>query len=82
MAKPLLMIPGQLTEAQQDCVDKLKESLEQAETGSVVAVGIILCMHNGYASVIAGTKAAELNLGCDSLKRKILDVIEKPILKI
>ncbi len=65
-----------LTDIQRDCVEKLKEALEQAELGNVSAIGLVLCMKGGYASVIGGTNAAELNLGCDSLKRKILDEIE------
>ena len=67
-----------LTDAQADCVEKLEEALEQARDGNVNSVGIVLCMRKGYASVVGGTDAAELNLGLDSLKRKILDSIEKP----
>ena len=67
-----------LTDAQADCVEKLEEALEQARDGNVNSVGIVLCMRKGYASVVGGTDAAELNLGLDSLKRKILDGVEKP----
>ena len=67
-----------LTDAQQDCVEKLEEALEQAQKGNVNAVAIVLSMRKGYAGVIGGTDAADLNLGLDSLKRKILDGVEKP----
>ena len=65
-----------LTDAQKDCVDKLRETLEQAEAGRVYTVGIVVCFKSGYAHVIGGTDAGSLNLGCDSLKRKILDSVE------
>jgi hypothetical protein len=83
--KPLIYLnPDQLSEAQQDCVDKLREALEQAEAGNIHTVGIVCCMKTGYASTLGGTNASELNLGLDSLKRKILDAVEKapsPILR-
>jgi hypothetical protein len=84
MKKPIL-IPGGaigLSEAQQNCVDILREALEQAEMGKIYSIGIILCMHEGYAATIGGSKAAELNLGCDSLKAKILREVEKPAFKL
>lgn len=73
--KPTLIKP--LTEAQQSCIDLLAEAFEQAKGGHISSVGIIVCMANGYATVMAGTQAADLNLGCDSLKRKILDAVEE-----
>ena len=79
--KPILK-PAVLTPNQQDCLDKLREAVEQCEAGYVFAIGLILCMRSGYASVIGGTQAAELNLGCDSLKAKILREVEKPLIKM
>jgi hypothetical protein len=76
-----IIFPVALSDAQQDCVDKLREALEEAERGNVYTVGIVVCMAKGYGAVVGGTKAAELNLGLDSLKRKILDSLEKPIMK-
>ena len=63
-------------------MDKLKEALEEAERGNIHTVGIVVCMKKGYGAVIGGTNAAELNLGLDSLKRRILDQLEKPVLKL
>lgn len=77
LSRPMLL-PVQLTEGQQDCVDKLKEALFEAEQGNIHTVGIVCCMKKGYGAVVGGTNAAELNLGLDSLKRKILDNLEKP----
>lgn len=65
-----------LTEGQQACVDLLRESLAEAERGNISTIGIIACMKTGYATVMAGTQAADLNMGCDSMKRKILDAVE------
>lgn len=64
-----------LTEGQQACVDLLKEALAEAERGNIGSIGIVVCMKTGFATVMAGTQAADLNLGCDDLKRKILDAV-------
>ena len=80
MSKSIILPSSvKLTAAQADCVEKLEEALEAARDGNVNSVGIVLCMRKGYASTIGGTDAAELNLGLDSLKRKILDGVEKPL---
>jgi hypothetical protein len=75
-AKPIILPPQLLNEAQQDCVDKLEQALDQARKGRIFTVGIVACFKSGYASTIGGTDAGSLNLGCDSLKRKILDSVE------
>lgn len=64
-----------LTEDQQGCVDYLREALSEAERGNVNSVGIILCMKTGFASVMTGRQAGDLNLGCDELKAKILEAV-------
>ena len=74
MTKPIILpSSGLLSEAQQDCIDKLKEALRSAEKGEIYSLAMVLCMHDGYATTLAGTKAAELNMGCDSIKRQILE---------
>jgi hypothetical protein len=65
-----------LTENQEACVSLLEEALREARDGNIETIGIVVCMTDGFASVMAGHQAADLNLGCDSLKRKILDAIE------
>jgi hypothetical protein len=75
--KPILL-HKQLTDTQRDCVDKLREALEQAEAGNISSIALVVCMKKGYATIVGGTQAADLNLGCDSLKRKILLEVEKP----
>ena len=72
-----LVFPVTLTETQQDCVAKLAEALDQAKRGTVNSMALVLCLKTGYAAVLGGTNAAELNLGLDSLKRKILEEVEK-----
>jgi hypothetical protein len=76
-----------LTEAQQACVDLLSEAYEEAKRGKVLSIGMVVCMEAGFATVMAGRGAADLNLGCDDLKRKILDAVTqgnvaKPVPKI
>jgi len=53
-------------------VDMIKETLAQALEGKITSVAIIACMRGGYAHVMAGRQAADLNLGCDSVKAEIL----------
>lgn len=77
MSKPILLSSTPLSEAQLACIDLLSEALEQARAGEVTSIGIILCMKGGYASVMAGTQAADLNLGCDDLKDKILEATSR-----
>jgi hypothetical protein len=71
-----------LTPVQKGVVEVLEETLETAKAGQIEAIGIVVCMKDGYASAIAGKRAADLNLGCDSLKRKILDAVENAGSKI
>ena len=73
-AKPSLITP--LTQAQQDCVDMLEETLSEARQGSIETIGIIVCFKTGYATAMTGSRASDLNLGCDSLKRKIMAAVE------
>ena len=72
----LIGIKPKLNEDQVAVVDVCKELLAQALEGQITSVGIVACMGSGYATVMAGRQAADLNLGCDSLKMKILDAVE------
>jgi len=72
--KPALIQP--LTTEQQAVIEVLEETLETARTGAIDAIGVVVCMKDGYASALAGKRASDLNLGCDILKRKILDAVE------
>jgi hypothetical protein len=65
-----------LTEDQKAVIDVVKETLAQALEGSITSIGIVACMGTGYATIVAGRQAADLNMGCDSLKRKIIDAVE------
>jgi hypothetical protein len=60
-----------LTEDQIAIVDLLKETLAQALEGNFSTIGIVVCMKDGFASVMSGRQAADLNLACDDLKYKI-----------
>ena len=70
MSGPILM-PPILNEAQLACVHLLEEALSEAQRGNITSIGIICCMKGGFATVMAGMQAADLNLGCDDLKLKI-----------
>ena len=63
---------GPLTDDQSACVDLLQQALEMAEDGKVDSVCMVVCMTNGWATVMAGRRAGDLNLGCDDIKAKIL----------
>lgn len=65
-----------LTPDQMSCVDLLKETLAVALEGKIDTIGVIACMEGGYAHVMAGSQAANLNLGCDSLKHAIRAEVE------
>lgn len=52
------------------------ETVDEARKGNIHAMVIVVCVADGYASVMVGNKAADLNLGLDSAKRKILSAIE------
>ncbi len=79
MTIPILTAKKPLTEGQEACVELLEEALEQARQGRIYSVGVVVCMETGYATVMAGPHAADLNMGCDSLKKRILDAVEEII---
>ena len=74
MSGPRILKPNGvvLTQDQIEIVDILKETLAQALEGNFKSIGIVVCMADGFASVMCGRQAADLNLACDDLKRKIL----------
>lgn len=76
MTSPIILGHRPLSDGERDCVDKLTEALEQAKAGKIHSLGMVVCMAKGYAIVIGGTAAADINLGCDSLKRQVLELVE------
>lgn len=76
-AKPhLIGLTPKLTEDQKAVIEIAKETLAQCLEGQITSIGIVACMKTGYATVMAGRQAADLNMGCDSLKAKILNAVE------
>ena len=71
---PFLKTP--LNESQAACVDLLKEALAEALEGNITSCAIVVCMKAGYATVMAGSQAADLYMGAGSLQRKILGAVE------
>jgi hypothetical protein len=72
----IIGIQPKLTEDQMAVIEVCKETLAQALEGHITTIGIIACMKSGYATVLAGRQASDLNMGCDSLKLKILRKVE------
>ena len=72
----IIGIRPELSEDQKQIIDLLKETLAQAIEGNFHSIGIVVCMKTGYAHVMAGRQASDLNLGCDSLKAAILNSVE------
>lgn len=72
----ILGLTQPLTDDQIQVIDILKETLAQAIEGNFTSIGIVVCMKKGYAHAMAGSQAADLNLGCDSLKAAILGAVE------
>ena len=69
------IIGAPISEDQAAIVDLLKEALAQALEGNIKTVAVVACLEGGFATVMAGRQAADLNLGCDELKRKILEAV-------
>lgn len=67
--------PPVLNEMQQACVDLLTDALEEAMKGRISSVAIVVCMDDGIGTNMAGTNGVALNIGCDKLKREILEAI-------
>lgn len=64
-----------LTQEQVDIVDMIKELLALALEGKISTVGIVGCREEGFFSAMCGRQAADLNLACDELKKRILEEV-------
>lgn len=75
--KPTLITRGPqvLEPMQQACVDVLTDALEEAMKGRISSVALIVCMDDGIGTTMAGTNGLALNIGCDKVKREILEAI-------
>ena len=67
--------PKTLTQDQIDIVDMIKELLALCLEGKITTVGIVGCREDGFFSAMRGRQAADLNLACDELKKRILDEV-------
>lgn len=65
----------ELNPMQQACVDCLSDALEEALKGRITAVALVVCMDDGIGTTMAGTNGVALNIGCDKIKREILEAI-------
>ena len=77
MKSKLIGVDGQLSSDQVQIVEILKETLAQALEGKITTIGVIVCFEDGFASVMGGRSAGALNMGCDEMKAKILDMVTR-----
>jgi hypothetical protein len=76
MTKPTLIQPPKpLSEEQIGIVDMIKELLALCLEGKITTIGIVGCREDGFFSAMRGRQAADLNLACDELKKRILDEV-------
>lgn len=75
MAEPTLIKP--LTDDQKQIIHILEEAVKEAKAGRIHTLGIVACMDKGPAILMGGTRAAELNIGLDKLKRAVLDATDR-----
>ncbi|MGB4782949.1 hypothetical protein [Candidatus Methylomirabilis sp.] len=75
MSGPKLITPNKMSEDQIDIVDMVKELLALCLEGKITTVGIVGCRENGFFSAMRGRQAADLNLACDELKKRILEEV-------
>ncbi len=76
MSGPKLITPNSpLSEEQIEIVDMIKELLALCLEGKITTVGIVGCREDGFFSAMRGRQAADLNLACDELKKRILDEV-------
>lgn len=81
MKKPIILLPGAapsppLTDVSREIIAKLKEHIELAEENGMTSIAILAVGPQGYAVSTVGHDADRLNTAADSLKRRVLDVIE------
>lgn len=76
MTGPTLITPPKpLSKEQIEIVDMIKELLAIALEGKITTIGIVGCREEGFFSAMRGRQAADLNLACDELKKRILDEV-------
>lgn len=70
-----LITPNKLSPDQIEIIDMIKELLALCLEGQITTVGIVGCREAGFFSAMRGRQAADLNLACDELKKRILDEV-------
>lgn len=76
MTGPTLITPPKpLSKEQIEVIDMIKELLAIALEGQITTIGIVGCRGEGFFSAMRGRQAADLNLACDELKKRILDEV-------
>lgn len=76
MTGPKIVTPPKpLSQDQIAIVDMIKELLALCLEGQITTIGIVGCREEGFFTAMRGRQAADLNLACDELKKRILDEV-------
>lgn len=75
MNGPKLITPNKLSDDQVEIVDMIKELLALCLEGKITTIGIVGCREDGFFTAMRGRQAADLNLACDELKKRILEEV-------
>ncbi len=75
MSATIITPNAPLTEDQVEIVDMIKELLALCLEGKITTIGIVGCREAGFFTAMKGRQAADLNLACDELKKRILDEV-------
>ena len=67
-----------LDRASQACVELLESVLADAKLGNVTSCAIVACGDESFGVAMAGPDAARLNLGLDSAKMQIMQMVTQP----
>lgn len=76
MTGPKIVTPPKpLSQDQIAIIDMIKELLALCLEGQITTIGIVGCREEGFFTAMRGRQAADLNLACDELKKRILDEV-------
>lgn len=70
-----IITPNKLSADQIEIVDMIKELLALCLEGKITTIGIVGCREDGFFTAMRGRQAADLNLACDELKKRILEEV-------
>lgn len=72
----IMMPPSALDDDQRRCLEVLEQCVEQAQAGNINSIGVVVCMKEGWTTIIAGRRAGDLYLGTGDLQQRILEEVK------